>query len=250
MGVTKVESEKANRARVASALTTGKPSATSRQFLYRLDLAKLYNDDPMQALAILHAGLGKSDEAERLFALAELSYIYATQSEDRSYDLAAAAYAWAFLFPSKSKPRSNSYDVRIALALGIYNRGITEGLSAGEGETEHVDLAAREITLPFGTLQVESDPKGYSYAGIPLKDFTALSDFEVRGLRNRYRQTGIGAALVATPTLLGDDRVDRWLPQRGKVPVTAVLRFDDPVRGMANGTLPRCSKCAIRWMIL
>lgn len=237
VGVTRITPEKANRARVASALTTGKPSAFSQQFLYRLDLAKLYEDDPAAALAALHSELGKADDSDRLFALAELSYIYATQSEDRSYYLAAAAYAWAFLFPHDSRPRTGSYDARILLALGIYDRAIAEGLSAGEGDAEYVDLAAREVELPFGTLQIESDPKGYYYAGSPLKDFASLSDFAVRGLRNRYRQTGIGAALVATPVLSGDGRVDRWQPRQGKVPVTAVLRFEDPMRGMASGTL-------------
>jgi len=255
VGVTKVTPEEANRARIASALTTGKPSAISAQILYRLDLAGRYNEDPEGALAILHAGLGQADESNRLLALAELSFLYARHSGNRAYDLAAAAYAWAFLFPKDRTLRPGRYDPRLALAVGIYDRGIAAGLSAKKeltqeqslgfvrgqsaekGSEEFVDLTPRAIILPFGTLQLQSDPAGFRYAGTQLTNFTSLADFKVRGLRNRYRQPGIGAALVAKASPTGDKRLDRWLPPRGKVPVTVVLRFDDPRQGMIDGTL-------------
>jgi pimeloyl-ACP methyl ester carboxylesterase len=237
VGVTKVTPEEATRARTQSALTNGRPSPVSMQFLSRLDLVKRAKENPEGVLSVLHAGLGQSDESARLVALAELSFIYAGQSGNRNYHLAAAAYAWAFLFPKDPARRPGRYDPRVALALGIYDSALTKGLTQGEGEAEVIDLSARSVELPFGTLELSRDAVGFQYGKSQLTDFVSLADLKVRGLRNRYRQRGIGAPLVAKASPTGDDRVDRWLPSRGKVPVTLILRFDDPRQGMAGGPL-------------
>lgn len=237
IGVSPSSSAAINSFRTQSALTNGRPSQTSAQFLYRLDLVERAKEDPPAALAEMHAGLGHADEPARLMALAELSFIYAEQSGDRSYDLAAAAYAWAFLFPADPANRPGRYDPRASMALGIYGRAITKGLSDGEGELEILDLSARSIALPFGTLKLSLPEEGFRDGASTLTDFVALSNFKVHGLRNRYWQPGIGAAVVANASATGDDRVDRWLPPRGKVPVTLLLRFDAPRQGMAVGTL-------------
>jgi pimeloyl-ACP methyl ester carboxylesterase len=237
IGVKKMSPEEANRSLPQSALTNGKPSELSRQLLYRLDLVERAKEDPAGALKVLHAGLGQVDESGRLMALAELSFIYAAQSGNRSYDLAAAAYAWAFLFPKDRAKRPGRYDPNVALALGIYDRAITEGLSQGGAAAEVLDLSARTVGLPFGTLELSRAPAGFHDGGGELTGFVALAHFKVYGLRNRYREPGIGAAVVASASATGDDRVDRWLPPRGTVPVTLVLRFADPRQGMATGTL-------------
>ncbi|HWJ19041.1 MAG TPA: hypothetical protein VNR65_09980, partial [Geobacterales bacterium] len=237
VGVTKVSVEQATRARTQSVLTNGRPSPASLQFLTRLDLVERAREDPEGTLTILHAGLGKADDSARLLALAELSFMYGQRSGDRTYDLAAAAYAWAFLFPKELGKRPGRYDIRVPLAIGIYDWAITEGLSEGEGEAEVLDLSARSVDLPFGTLELSRAAAGFYYGKSQLTDFVALADLEVRGLRNRYRQPGIGAALAAKASPTGDDRVDRWLSPRGWVPVTVVLRFDDLRQGMAGGTL-------------
>ena len=229
--------EEANRFRTQSALTNGKPSQASSQFLYRFDLIERAKKDPQGVLTVLHAGLGQADEPARLMALAELSFIYAARSGNRTYDLAAAAYAWAFLFPKDRTKRPGRYDPKVALAVGIYDQAITEGLSEGEGAEEVLDLSARSVDLPFGTLELSRAPDGFHIGGSELKDFVSLADLKVHGLRNRYWRPGIGAAVVAKASATGDDRVDRWLPPRGKVLVTLVLRFEDPRQSMAAGTL-------------
>ena len=183
----------------------------------------------------MHAGLGQRDEPERLFVLAELSYDYAQRSGDRSYDLAAAAYAWAFLFPANPDLRPSGDDPRRRTAMDLYNRAITSGLGTGKGE--EVDLSARAVSLPFGPLQMDVDRSGFAYGGYQLDHFTSVADLEVRGLRNRYRGRGIGSPLGAQVSRSGEESVDRWIAPNAKVPVTAVLRFDDPRGGMSHGAL-------------
>jgi triacylglycerol esterase/lipase EstA (alpha/beta hydrolase family) len=237
VGVSKLTQEQATHARTQSALTNGKPSPASTQFLHRLDLVERAKKDPEGTLAILHSGLGKADDSARLLALAELSFIYAQRSGNRPYDLAAAAYAWAFLFPEDRAKRPGRYDPRVALALGIYDWAITEGLSEGDDAAEILDLSTRSVKLPFGTLELSQAAAGFLYGKSQLRDFVPLAAFKVRGLRNRYRQPGLGAAVAANASRTGDDRLDRWLPLRGQVPVTLVLRFDNPRQGMAEGAL-------------
>jgi hypothetical protein len=59
----------------------------------------------------------------------------------------------------------------------------------------------------------------------------------VRGLRNTYREAGIGAALSAKVEPSPGSTANRWIPPTGKVPITAFVRFDDPRRAMSDGRL-------------
>ena len=234
IGVKRISPQDANRALTANVLTTGEPGAPAQEFLYRLNLTEKYREDPAGTIAALYAGLGQADESNRLFALAELSFDYAEHGGGRSYYLASAAYAWAFLFPENPASRPGCYDPRVRTAMDLYNRGVTSGLASGKGD--EVDLSARSVALPYGPLQLDVDPSGFTFGGYQLVDFTSLADFQVRGLRNRYRHRGIGAPLAASVSK-GEERVDPWIGPHVKVPVTALLRFDDPRRGMSDGAL-------------
>jgi triacylglycerol esterase/lipase EstA (alpha/beta hydrolase family) len=235
IGVKRVSPQEANRSLAATILTTGSPDPSARQFLYRLNLSERYVTDPVGTIAVLYSGLGQADEPDRLFALAELSFDYAQRAHDRSYALAAAAYAWAFLLPQDPATAPNAYDPRLRVAMDLYNRGITTGLSTGDGA--ELDLNPRSVALPFGTLDITSDPAGFERAGYRLVGFTAMADFAVRGLRNRYRRRGIGAPLAARVSRGENQDVDQWIAPRSKLPVTALLRFDDPRLAMSTGTL-------------
>jgi hypothetical protein len=61
----------------------------------------------------------------------------------------------------------------------------------------------------------------------------------VRGLRNRYRTPGIGAALAASIEPLEGEagKQSLLIPRRLKIPVTAFLRLDDPRAALASGSL-------------
>lgn len=234
IGVKRISPQDANRALTANVLTTGRPGAPPQEFLYRLNLTDKYRADPANTINELHAGLGQVDESNRLFALAELSFDYAEHGGARSYYLASAAYAWAFLFPENPAVRPGCYDPRARTAMDLYNRGVTSGLASGKGD--EVDLSARSVALPYGPLQLEVDPSGFKFGGYQLVHFTSLADFQVRGLRNRYRHRGIGAPLAASVSK-GEEGVDPWIGPYVKVPITALLRFDDPRHGMSEGAL-------------
>src|SRR5262249_752056 len=67
-----------------------------------------------------------------------------------------------------------------------------------------------------------------------LTKFTPVGELEVRGLRNRYREPGIGAALAASTTPIDPAAWD-FVPPRVKVPVTALLRIENARQGLVSG---------------
>jgi hypothetical protein len=235
VGVSRLDEQAAHRELNANVLTANKPSSYATQILERTALSHRYQTEPEAVLAELHSGLGKADESERLFALAELSFGYAEKSRNQPYYLASAVYAYAFLFPADPAAAPGRYDPRLRLALDLYNRGVALGLASEAGS--EVDLSERRLNLPFGSLNLAVDPTGFSYGGNHLTHFVSLADLKVRGLRNVYRNAGIGAALSAHVEAAPNDPASRWLPPSAKVPITAFVRFDDPRRALSDGNL-------------
>jgi pimeloyl-ACP methyl ester carboxylesterase len=232
VGVEHLDREAAYRELGANILSVGKPSSYSTQILERTGLSDRYESDPKETLAQLHSGLGGPDEHNRLFALSELSFAYAMEENDQSYYLASAIYAYAFLFPDKIAEAPSPYDPRLTLALDLYNSGISSGLVGGSGQE---DLTGRIIVLPFGSLDLQSDPHGFLYGGYHLNQFVSLSDVKVRGLRNTYRHAGIGAAIVGQVEPTQQNAANRWIPPNAKTAVTAIMRFDGARTAMSSG---------------
>jgi hypothetical protein len=216
-------------------ISAGVPSDFSDQVLQRFNLRDRFEEEPGAALAELHRSLDTEGGENRIFALAELSYLHAERSGARQYYLAAAVYAYAFLFRGTDGPPPDALDPRTRLAAVLYNRALTEGLRRGAD----VVVAPGEHLLPFGRLEVALPGGEPAWAGRPLNEFLPASDIRVRGLRNRYRQVGLGAALVARLGTIEGVEPFRYslVPPHLKVPVTAFLRLDHVREGLATGQL-------------
>ena len=235
--VERVDPRTVHRELTANVLTVGEESGASRIVLYRWDLTERFESDPEGALAHLHAaivgGLAGRDE---LFALAELSFLHAEQSGKQEYYLAAAVYAYALLFPHGVAEPLYPVDRRLRLAADLYNRGLTSGFASADRSV--VELREGTRTLPFGELTVELDPKWLRWGDRRLVNFVPVAELEVRGLRERYRRTGIGAPLAAsTVPFAPDAKLRDFVGRATKVPVTALLRLDDPRRALATGRI-------------
>jgi pimeloyl-ACP methyl ester carboxylesterase len=238
IGVTRVSARQVNQELTQSALSSDQPSAPSLVVLNRLGLYERYQGDPEAVLAELHAGLGAQPDPDRLYALAELSFMRAEQTGRRAQALAAAVYAYAFLFPGEGGQGPGSYDPRLGVARNVYNRGLTLALRSSDGR--EILLEPGTQPLPFGAVEVTLDPGALSWAGYRLERFVPTAELSVRGLRNRYRYAGVGMPLAAS---LGEPTGEVALPTRAnipprlKVPVTAFLRLDDPAAHLASGRL-------------
>jgi hypothetical protein len=238
IGVNRADPKQVHRELFANALSTDQPSAQTRELLTQLDLLDAFRTDPDATLAKLRAGLAPTDDADRLFALAELSFLQAGRSGRRDQALAAAVYAYAFLFPNPPDPPPDAFDPRLQVARNLYNRGLALGLRSDDGS--EVALGSKAYALPFGELVVLFNPAEASWAGFRLDHFVSAADLQLRGLQNRYRSAGIGAPLSAAldgPAQGSLPPGHERIPPRLKVPVTVFLRLEDARAGIASGRL-------------
>jgi pimeloyl-ACP methyl ester carboxylesterase len=237
VGVRRMDSQEAQRKLSENVLAGENLSAPTMQILNRSGLAETFRDEPAEVIAMLHKGMPTASEPDRLFALAELSFLHAGRSKDSSHYLAAAVYAYAFIFPRHAKDTPDSFDPRLRTAIDLYNQGLAQGFT--EKNTRQVILKAGTYRLPFGELIVNIDPEEFRWGPFLMQDFVAASELDVRGLRNDYRWPGVGTALVGSlKHVKGEyEREFARVPSTLKVPATAFLHLDNIVEGLRNGKI-------------
>lgn len=242
VGVNLVDTSTSYQNLTASALSGDTLTSTTTQVLNRYGLAGVFADDPESTLRRLHETLARRMDEEVLFALAELSFLHGQRAGKSEYFLASALYAYAFLFPETPGEPIPRSDPRLRLAYDLYNSALAEALvfpTDNEANEEmEVVLQPGTRSLPFGSIDITIDPADFYWAGHGLYRLVPTARLEVRGLRNRYRQPGIGAPLAAslytyegsTASVAGARRI----PNRLKVPVTVLLRVKDPRQGLLS----------------
>jgi len=237
IGIRIADPREVQRYLTRSALTDERPSGFSQNELRRYDLLEAYDREPDSALAKLHAAaLAVGLPPDALFALTELSFLRARETELQAGYAAALIYSYALLFPEEERAPLDELDPRERIAADLYNRALTSAFRRTKEGTLALD-GSGEIALPFGRVTVTRSPDMLQMNGTELYDLQPVAEIEVRGLRNRYRRPGIGAPLAAkTRPLPGVVQVVP-VPPLVRVPLTAVLRIDSPLEGLRTGDL-------------
>jgi pimeloyl-ACP methyl ester carboxylesterase len=226
ISVIQLDPQAAQRELTQNVLTAGVPSRFSQIILNRADLYARFADDPEAALWTLHTEMVSGRGGlNALFALAELSFLHAERTKQPAYYLAAAVYAYAFLFPPPGTQTPEPYDPRFRDACDLYNRALTAALRSPDGT--YREFKSTVLPLPFGEMELSFDEAQFIWLDRRLTDFVSLADVEVKGLRDRYRQPGVGAPFAAS-TVAGVARPGLDIPPGLKIPVTVFLRIEDP----------------------
>jgi hypothetical protein len=84
VGVRRMDSHEVHRKLTESVLAGEKLSAPTMQILNRSGLAQTFRDKPAEVIETLHKGIPTNSEPDRLFALAERSFLHAGHSKDSS----------------------------------------------------------------------------------------------------------------------------------------------------------------------
>lgn len=246
VGVRHLNTTEANQKITENVLSDESLSAPTQQVLNRSGLAEQFQKDPAAAIQALRTGVPTASKSDRFFALAELSFLHATQANDQSYYLAAAVYSYAFLFPKESSSIPNSFDPRLMIAVDIYNQGIALGFVGKK--SKGIELKAGTYKLPFGELNLQLDPAELRWGHFNMVNFVAASKLEVRGLRNDYRWPGIGSAMVASLQPVPGEKLQSFalVSPKLKVAVTTFLRLENLEEyhktGRLNGKLALFTK--------
>lgn len=236
VGVRQLDSKEVQRNLTASILSSDTLSASTRQILNRADLLARFRNQPAEVLAALHKGLPTASESDRFFALAELSYAYASDGGPKEYYRSSIVYAYAFLFPKAGRTDPDCSDPRVRIALDLYNRSLAEAFTY---DSATIIIGEGTYPLPFGELIVTIKKEEFHWGSFRLVDFVQAAELDVRGLRNRYRWPGIGAPLAAKLTPLEGVTLPAYsrIPPRLKVPVTAFLRIENVDEGLKTGKI-------------
>ena len=252
IGVTREAPKILYRTLTKSVLSSDEPSEFTAQLLRRRGLEEAFEQDPEATLADMHRTLAgvpafaAARETDRLFAIAELSFIHGRETNKREYLLAAALYAYAFLADAQRQAGTlPAADPRVRWAADLYNvamtLGLTESIPSVDGTApprDEVLLTNRTLRLPFGTLELQNRPEQFLWGGYRLIRFIPLIDYKVRGLKNRYRQPGLGVPLAAEVEPVegpGADAARKRIPPRVKVPVTAFVRLPNARKALDTG---------------
>ena len=235
VGVHHLTPEQGYQSLTVNVLSGGSLSAETTQILNRFGLTEEFKDNPEEVIATLHKGLPTANEKDRVFALAELSFLHASKGGSKSYYLAAAIYAYDFLFPEEKASAFDPFDPRVRIAAELYNQGIAKGFL--EEKTGEIILKEGTYNLPFGDLRITIDQNQFTWGSFKLVRFTDASLLKVRGLRNQYRWAGLGAPLVASLEHIPDasNKAFKRVTQVIKVAATALLLRDSKTEtGMEN----------------
>src|SRR5262245_50338813 len=237
ISVTKVDPAIIQRELATSAVADGEPSDATRTVLEEEGLIGLFKDDPVATLDKLHDAVVSGRRRSRaLFALAELSYIHGVKTGDRRYYLGAAVYAWAFLFPENPQDEPDRFDGRLRDAADVYNHALAAAFKSDDGAI--VELRSGVFQLPFGEIEVTFDPSMLKWRGRELGPFVSVAELEVRGLRARYRESGLGAPLAAGVRPIDPQHLQYdLLGPNVKIPVTALLRLPRGIDHLDNPRL-------------
>ncbi len=234
MRLERVAPDEFYREQNVSTLESKDLSDHTRTVLRRHGLLESYDDDPEGAIRTLlgsvRAGTGGTGE---LFALAELSLWQGERRNDGAPHLAAAVYAYTFLFGDDGVAPA-AFDPRTRLAADIYSRALGQALSPGS-EAGFEPRSGRFL-LPDGEISIRFDASSRDWFGYRLSEFELVGELQLHGMRNRYRLAGLGVPLAARPVppdgKYGDDDL---IGPNVRVPVTAVLRIDDPLAQLIAG---------------
>jgi pimeloyl-ACP methyl ester carboxylesterase len=239
VGVARMTTADTKRETMVNALSSGTPSQWTLQVLNRNGLLERHEQDAAGAIDDLYALVKQHSTPDGIFALAELAFLHGQHFNIPAYYLNAAVLAYAFLLPDDEMAGVSPLDPRARIAVDIYNEGLALGL--GAVGSEYADLRAGVHDLPLARLTITADPGQFVWAGYRLQRFYPTVRLKVRGLRNRYRQAGVGATMAADIEPAGSgaasDAARKRIPPKTKVPVTAFLRVENPLEGVLAGNL-------------
>lgn len=214
----------------SNVLDEGIPSAKSREVLAYFGLQKRYRNEPSEVISELEQ-IARAEGMRALHvAIAELHYDLALVKSDRTRFLASAIHAYFYLFDDGFSTEPNPYSPTFRLACDLYNRGLALAMRGASGE---VRLRGGVVETPSGTISIESTRPGFPWGPEEFDTFLPADSFEVRGLRERVRDFGLGVPLIAVRS--GDE--SEGASGRIKLPATAFLEVEGGPAELLAGTL-------------
>ncbi len=214
--------------------------------LRTLSLDKTVRQNPRKAVTVLQESLQETPNMDLAVMLAEVAYWEGKRLAHRritseissaqvtQWYLLAARSAFDCLFDERWNSVRNPYSPSFQNVCRIFNESTEEILRrCGETRSEIKFGSSASITLdlPDASQEIPIEMRSREWAFEDFSAFLFASDFEITGLKNRYRRYGLGVPMVARcRSIHQKPHYFRYCLQEMCVPMTAFLCFD------GNGT--------------
>lgn len=211
------------------------PSTTTQQVLRRYGLEEQAAADPAKAAPALAEHYRRERQPLLCYALAELHYVAGSRLEKQDKKTAldhywqCVALSYEYLFNPPDQSQGNPFDPHFRRACDLYNSGLerclriaqaTGGFQPGKRLTVGTSAGQVELAVVSRASQLSADD---------FDHFEFVNDYEILGLKNHYRNYGLGVALTGIRRDRSkDDPREKHYPKQLAFPLTAFLRIPPP----------------------
>jgi pimeloyl-ACP methyl ester carboxylesterase len=208
-----------------------KPTLRTMLLVRRYDLEDELNRHSSSLLTKLWEINRQEPSADKLYALAELSYLAAKRSEpinrQRALELHGIAMvnAYKYLFDERFGRFRNPYDPEFRGSCDLYNSALENALRIINRRGGIEPGSKHTIRTANQTIEAEIVLRGQGWHNDEFKSFHFVSDYEVQGLQNHYHSYGLGVPMIAVRKQQQHDGAqEKYYPPGMSFPVTAFLR--------------------------
>ena len=210
-----------------------KPTERTEQLLRRYDLEDFVDDDPYRLEAELQRLIDSEPTAEKVYALAQLSYIAGQKAEFRKRQGEALemygtsiANSYAYLVDDGFGEQRNPYDPVFRQACDLYNSALERMLRILQQQDQLSPGCRYAIKANDREYLMDVVLRGQWHAE-EFEGFEFVSDYRVEGLKNHYRTYGLGVPLIGQRHQHAEESPsERYYPPGVTLPVTALLRVE------------------------
>jgi pimeloyl-ACP methyl ester carboxylesterase len=214
-------------------LSPGGPKPTERTMLVmrRYDLDDDLERHDTELLVKLNDIAKAEPSTDKLYSLSELAYLAGKRAEPISrrraleYHGLSVVNAYQYLFDQRFGRYRNPYDPEFRGACDLYNGALESGIRIIKRQGKLVPGSTQTIRTANQDVEVTIVLCGKTWRAEDFAEFRFASDYEIRGLQNRYHNYGLGVPLVVERKHHANaSSEEKFYPPGMSFPVTAFLR--------------------------
>lgn len=210
------------------------PKVTTRteQYLRRYDLAIAEETKTQETLKKLQENLTRDPSPDACQAFSEIAYLGGLKLQETNpkdalnlYG-AAVTHSYYYLFDPRFAQYRNPYDPQFRQVCDIYNQSLESCLRLMKKDKNVHATCAQTFVMGDHTLDLKIEMKNGPWQVEEIEGIEFCSDFEVKGLPNKYRTFGLGVPVIVKRKPIEPARAsEKYHPPNLSFPMTAFLRL-------------------------
>lgn len=185
----------------SSAISDGRLTDASAQYLRHVGLESTFKEGPREAVDAMLSRFGEHPSRPAAFVLAELCFIEGkrhtpTSDEAGRCYLSSALFAYAFLFDQHLVGDCGPFDKRLSIAGETYNRALSMALARHPLRGDNWANGATLETL-VGPIRITGQTWNLPWPLTHIDRFESAYRFSVTGIDDPAHQDGLGVPLIA-----------------------------------------------------